>query len=91
MTTKKQTSKKLKIVVEHAFGPYASASEAAAAKKKIKAKVKNITLTAAAKTKTGYVMRGRMTYVNAVDAPASMVKQHLQSQMPNAKISVTRA
>lgn len=91
MVMKKQTSKKLKIVVEHVFGPYGSASEASDAKKKIKAKVRNIVLAAATRTKNGYVVKGKLTYVKAVNAPASMVKQHLQSQMPNAKVSVTSA
>lgn len=89
-TVKKQTNNKLRIVVEHAFGPYKSASEAAAMKTRIREKVKKIAFTAVTKTKHGYVMKGKTSYIKAINAPASAVRQHLQAQVPSAKVIVTR-
>ncbi|HEY3390329.1 MAG TPA: hypothetical protein VGK38_12195 [Prolixibacteraceae bacterium] len=97
MVTKTKTpksklqSRKLKIIVEHLFGPYESVSGANTAKTAIRKKVGKITFTNAVKKGNGHYMKGRMTYVKAVKAPAEMVKQHLQNQIPGAKITVTKA
>jgi|GEM_PF-6484962 len=97
MVTKTKTpksklqSRKLKISVEYVFGPYASVSDAAANKTSIRKKVGKIAFTNPVKRGEGYFMRGKLVYVKSVKAPAAMVKAHLQQQIPNAKISVTKA
>jgi hypothetical protein len=90
-TKTQKSSKRMKIVVEQLFGPYASVGDVTAAKKMLKKKVAKIAFSATQKAREGYFIKGRMTYTKSVDAPASMIKQHLQAQIPGAKISVTRA
>lgn len=88
--SKSRASSKMRIAVEHTFGPYQSTTDAAKAKKQIKAKVAKIVFSPTKLTRGGYVFKGTLRYLKAVNAPLSAVKSHLQTSMPGAKVHVTR-
>jgi len=82
---------KYKIVIELAFGPYATASDVTAVKRQIKSKAPKIIFSAVSKTKHGHHFKGRISAVKSIAAPASYVKQAIQERTPGARVSVTKA
>lgn len=82
---------KYKIVIELAFGPYASENDVAQVKKHIKSKASKIVFGPVKKTRHGHTFKGRMHFVKAVAAPASYVKQAIAERTPGAKVMVMKA
>lgn len=89
-TPQQQKAQKYKIVIELAFGPYASAADVAAIKKQIKAKAPKITFGAVTKTRNGHIFKGKISAVKSIAAPASYVKSAIESRTSGAKVSVTK-
>jgi hypothetical protein len=92
MPAKQQQKKqKYRIVIELAFGPYASEADVANVKKNIKSKAPKVVFGAVKKTKRGHTFKGRMNFIKAVAAPANLVKQAIAERTPGAKVTVVKA
>ncbi|HEY3363270.1 MAG TPA: hypothetical protein VGK06_15995 [Methanosarcina sp.] len=89
-TPQQQKTQKYKIVIELAFGPYASTADVAAVKKQVKAKAPKIIFSAVTKTRHGHHFKGRISEVKSIAAPVSYVKQAFQERVPGAKVYVTK-
>lgn len=88
MVSKKQTQR-YRIILEIPFGPVGSASDASVLKKKIKAKTPKIAFSPVSKTRSGFIFKGKLSYVKSIAAPASAIKQTLIART-GAKVSVIK-
>lgn len=92
MPAKQQQKKqKYRIVIELAFGPYASETDVSTVKKNIKSKAPKVVFGPIKKTKHGHSFKGRMNFVKSVAAPAHILKQAIAERTPGAKVTVTKA
>jgi hypothetical protein len=86
-----QKKQKYKIVIELAFGPYASENDVAQVKKNIKSKAPKVVFGPVKKTKHGHAFKGHLNFVKSVAAPAHILKQAISERTPGAKVTVVKA
>lgn len=86
----KKLPQKYRISMRFVFGPFPSAADSIATRKKVKAKVPKIRLGGSQSASNGYKFIGETVYIKRSSAPASVLKQVIQNNAPNARVSVTK-